>query len=307
MSQIKQWYAFFLISLLLAFPSKARAQGEVKLDFLSIELWAEYDQPSMLIINEFVVSAETPLPAQVMLRFPKEGNLTAVASNVNGQLINAPFETPTQQGDWQTIALNVDSYAPYRIEYYQPMLREGNTRSFIYKWLGDYQVNEFRLTLSLPVDSREVMIDPANTFATSQDGQFLIATVNKNSLKMGHSYQMELEYRRDTESLTSPNAVSQVQPSEPLGEDTLGRTSVDNLPWIVGGIGIAMIGFVLILYRRSLQSNVSHSSNSRKRRGKRAGSQTDESQEEVYCHQCGTRAVAGDRFCRACGSKLRAR
>ncbi len=305
MSPMQKWYAFFLISLLLVFPSEARAQGDVKLDFLSIELWAEYDQPSMLIINEFVVSAETPLPAKVTLRFPKEGNLTAVAYNANGQLINAPFETPTQQGDWQTITLTVDFYAPYRIEYYQPISREGNKRSFVYKWFGDYQVNEFRLTLSIPADSDEVIIDPANAFATSQDGQFLVATINKNNLKMGHSYQMELEYQRDTESLTSPNTESQVQPSEPLGEDTVGRVSLDNLPWIVGGIGLAMIGFALILYRRSLQSNASLSSNSRKRRGKRAGSPTDESQEGIYCHQCGTRAASGDRFCRTCGSRLR--
>jgi uncharacterized OB-fold protein len=25
----------------------------------------------------------------------------------------------------------------------------------------------------------------------------------------------------------------------------------------------------------------------------------------VYCHQCGKRAGPGDRFCRACGAKLR--
>lgn len=305
MSTMQKWCVFFLISSLLVCPSRARAQGEVKLDFISIELWAEYDQPSMLIINEFVVSEETPLPAKVMLRFPKEGNLTAVAYNANGQLINAPFETPTQQGDWQTITLTVDSRVPYRIEYYQSITRDGNKRSFTYKWFGDYQVNEFHLTLNIPSDSREVTIDPANTFAISQDGKFLVATIIKNNLKMGHSYSMELEYQRNTESLTSPNAASQVQPSEPLSEETTGRTSVDNLPWIVGGIGLAMIGFVLVLYRRSLQSNASNSSNPRKRRGKRAGSQMDESQEEIYCHQCGTRATAGDRFCRTCGSRLR--
>lgn len=302
---MQKWFTFLLISLSLACPSGARAQGEVKLDFLNIELWAEYDQPSMLIINEFVVSPETPLPAKVTLRFPKEGNLTAVAFSSNGQLINAPYETPAQQGDWQTITLNVDSYVPYRIEYYQSIVRDDTNRSFNFKWFGDYQVNQFSLTLSIPADSSEVMITPANTFAPSSDGQFLVATSNKNDLKMGHSYQMELKYRRSTEALTSPNAASQVQSSEPLGEGTPGRTSVDQLPWIVGGVGLAMIGIALILYRRSLRSSASTSSLSRKRRGKRAGSQMDETQEEVYCPQCGARAVSGDRFCRTCGSRLR--
>ena len=53
---MQKWFAVLLLSLLLAFPSVARAQGEVKFESLSIELWAEYDQPSMMIINAFVVS-----------------------------------------------------------------------------------------------------------------------------------------------------------------------------------------------------------------------------------------------------------
>ena len=302
---MQKWFAVLLLSLLLAFPSVARAQGVVKFESLSIELWAEYDQPSMLIINEFVVSPETPLPAQVTLRFPKEGNLTAVAFSANGQLVNAPFETPAQQGDWQTITINVDAYAPYRIEYYQAIARDNNKRSFNYKWFGDYQVSQFILTLSIPVDSSEATITPVNTFAPSPDGRFLVATINKRDLNMGNSYQIGVAYQRNTEALTSPTAASQVQPSEPLGEDTQGRTSVDQLPWIVGGVGVAMIGVALILYRRSLSASASISSQARKRRGKGVGSQTDEPQGEVYCHQCGARAVSGDRFCRACGSRLR--
>jgi hypothetical protein len=36
-----------------------------------------------------------------------------------------------------------------------------------------------------------------------------------------------------------------------------------------------------------------------------AGRGGDNESVELYCHECGTRAQTGDRFCRVCGSKLR--
>ena len=294
-----------LIAILLFLPKPASAQSGVKLDSLTIELLAEYDQPSMLVINEFVVTQDTPLPAKVTLRFPKDGNLIAVAYNADGQLVNAPFESPAQQGDWQTITLNVDSYVPYRIEYYQALERDGNKRSFGFNWLGDYSVDKFKLTLSIPADSTEINIGP-NTMPIepSPNGQFLVGSDSKSDLKMGHAYRLDIEYQRTSDSLTAPNAANQVQPSEPLSQDTPGRVSVDQLPWIIGGVGIALIGFALIFYWRSLRSNASPTP--ARRRGRKKSEDAENENQEVYCHQCGARAAPGDRFCRTCGSKLRA-
>ena len=74
-----KWLVFGLLFGLMVFPSTVGAQGGTKLDALNIELWSEYDKPSMLVINQFVVSQDTSLPASVTLRFPKDGNLIAVA------------------------------------------------------------------------------------------------------------------------------------------------------------------------------------------------------------------------------------
>jgi hypothetical protein len=123
---MRKWLVFVLLFGLIIFPSSAGARVETKLDSLNIELWSEYDQPSMLVINEFVVSQDTALPASVTLRFPKEGNLFAVAvENNDGKLYNKDFVPPAVLGDWQTITINVDSYQPHRIEYYQPLRRDG--------------------------------------------------------------------------------------------------------------------------------------------------------------------------------------
>ena len=98
-----KWLVLTLLLGLILLPTSAGAQSEPKMEQINIELWSEYDQPSMLVIYEFVVSQETPLPAEVTLRFPNEGNLVAVAVEENGELFNKGFSTPVKQQDWQTM------------------------------------------------------------------------------------------------------------------------------------------------------------------------------------------------------------
>lgn len=296
---MRKWLVLILLLGILVFPTQAGAQGGVNLKSVNVELWSEYDQPSMLVIHEFTVDESTPLPAKVTVRFPKDGNLTAVAY-LDGTLINSDYDGPESQGTWQTVTLNVEKYVPYRIEYYQPLTRKGNQRSFIYQWFGDYPVKEFRVATQIPADSTDVTSTPPfNETGTSQDGKGLIGVVTQSDLTMGQSSDFSISYQRESESVTQPSNAANIQPSEPIGPSTEGRVSVDNLPWIIGGIGLALIGLALFFYWRSTQVTEQKS-----RRRHRSGSQGGGG-EQAYCHECGARANPGDRFCRTCGSKLR--
>lgn len=298
---MRKWLVFCLLFGFMAFPCTAGAQGGTKLDALNIELWSEYDQPSMLVINQFVVSQDTSLPASVTLRFPKDGNLVAVAVEKNGEFFNKDFTPPVEQGNWQTVTINVDSYDPHRIEYYQPLTRDGNKRTFKYQWFGDYSVKQFDVTVFVPADSTELITSPVlqNT-TTSKNGLLTSGTVTKNEMRMGTSFQFDLQYQRTSTALTDPEAASQVQPAEPVGENTPGRVSITNLPWIIGGFGLALIVIALFSYWRSTQSG-----EEKPQRRRRQPQNEAEPEEQAYCHECGARAHAGDRFCRTCGSRLR--
>jgi hypothetical protein len=303
---MSKWLVIALVLGLLAAPSAANAQGEIRLDLLNIELWSEYDRPSMLVINEFILSQNTPLPAEVTIRFPKEGNLIAVAVESNGGLFNTDFEGPVERGNWQTITLSVQSYDPHRIEYYQQLTREDTQRSFEYKWFGDYYVRQFNLNLLLPADSTNLMTNPPLANAqTSADNLYLTSSISRRDMSMGNSFEFDLSYKRATDSLSSPDLNNQVQPAEPIGPDTPGRVSVDRLPWLIGGMGLALIAIALWVYWRSTQADgdSTERSGSRRRRSHRTEQARDG---QIYCHECGSRAHPGDRFCRTCGSKLRA-
>ncbi len=297
---------FIFAFLIIMFPpAGAHAQGSVRLEFLNVELWSEFDQPSMLVINEFAVSPNTTLPVEVRWRFPRAANLVAVAYESDGFLLNSPFESSTEQGDWQTISLSVDTYDTYHIEYYQPLVREGRIRMFDFAWIGDYGVNELRLNVSLPDDSVDIVTTPAlSPMEIQTDPGLLFGSVSKSGLMVGNSYRFNLQYARDSDTLTDPNQADQVNPSEPLDTETDGRVSINNLPWIIGGIGIALIAIALSLYWRSSQTSSTLSTNPRSRRQR--GQFKEDSGEPIYCHECGTRSIPGDRFCRTCGSRLRA-
>lgn len=298
---MRKWLMFTLLLGLLLFPTGVGAQNAIKLDSMSIELWSEYDEPSMLVINQFVVSEETPLPATIKLRFPKDANLVAVAVETDGGMYNKGFSGPAEQGDWQAITIEVETYEPHRFEYYQPLTRDGNKREFKYQWFGDYYVKNFAITTIVPADSTEFVTSPVlqNT-DSAVNGAAIAGTVTQNDLKMGNSFQFKLAYQRTSDTLTDPSQSDKVLPAEPVGADTPGRVSITNLPLIIGGFGLALIGIALFSYWRSTQS-----SESKPRRRHRQGPAQEEADGQAYCHECGARAHPGDRFCRTCGSRIR--
>lgn len=301
---MRKWLLAILLLSLIIFPTIASAQGVTKLKSIHIQLWSEYDQPSMLVIHEFTVDQSVALPAEVTLRFPTSSNLNAVAYlDTNGKLIDADYTGPAAQGDWQTVNVKVTSYDPYRIEYYQSLMRNGTQRSFSFRWFGDYDVDQFTVTMQVPADSTNLVADPPFASTTnSSDGLFIIGTVEQSGLKMGQSNVFKLQYERQSEAVTKPSNSANIQPSQPINSNTEGRVSIDSLPWIIGGFGLALIGMALYFYWRSTQQ-MSEQKSRRRRHGGHAEEESGD--EQVYCHECGTRARPADRFCRTCGSKLR--
>ncbi len=297
---MRKWLVFILLLGSIASPTTAGAQAGTKLASINIEFWSEYDRPSMLVIYEFVVSQNTSLPTTVTLRFPKEGNLIAVAVEREGKLFDRPFDPPEEQGNWQTITLNVETYETHHIEYYQPLSRDGNKRLFKYQWFGDYYVKRFDIAVLVPADSTEIVTSPSlSATQISANGLHRFGEISQGEMKMGQSFEFDLKYERTSDALANPNQTDQVQPSEPIGPDTPGRVSVNRLPWLIGGMGLALIIIALWAYWRSTQSS------EHKPRRRRAPHVQEGKDGQIYCHECGARANPGDRFCRTCGSRLR--
>ncbi len=280
---------------LLALPGLARAQSAVVLESLNIQLWPDFDQPSVLVLYDLVLSGGTSLPAQVNIRMPAGAQLFAVAREEDGNLVNVDHDSPVQEGNYSVVTFVVTDRLTYRVEFYIPYVRQGQTRSFIYTWPGDYAAASFRMVLQEPIGATNVVTEPAMTsLGTGADG-FVYRAFTSQNLKAGERIALKVSYdsTRSETSMDKPQPASSLEPSPPF---------LSFLPWILGGLGLALILGGGVWYWLSGRSSSGAMGRARKRH---ATQPEDVPADSAYCPQCGKRAQPGDRFCRACGTKLR--
>lgn len=287
-----------LLGMLAAFPYSASAQDEAALSFVTVQLWPEYDQPSMLVIVDFQPAANISLPAVFSFRIPAEADLIAVASDAGGgQFLNAPYEEPVTEGEYQTFRISVEASQPYRFEYYQPLTFNGGERLFTYLWENGYAVENFQYIFLEPLDVKSLNLDPKHVSTETSNGLAYYSGASVQ-LDAGGQYVLTVKYEKTTDTLVSQ--AQTVQIAEPINEDTPGRVSLANsLPYIIGALGVVIIAGGLMYY---FQWGRASGGNKPRRRTR---SQTENDATSVYCPQCGSRAKPSDRFCRTCGARLR--
>jgi hypothetical protein len=286
-----------ILGMMLAFPISVSAQGDAALSFVTVQLWPEYDQPSMLVIVDFQPAADTSLPVTLNFRIPSDANLIAVAADAGGgQFLNVPYGEPAVEGEYQVFSMTVDVNQPYRFEYYQPLSFNGDQRLYSYLWDNGYAVNEFRYIFLEPLDATSLELDPQYQSQETSNGLNYYGSAPV-ALAAGEQYSLTINYKKTTDTLVAQ--AQTVQIAEPINEDTPGRVSLANsLPYIIGALGVIMIAGGLVYY---FQWGRSTSGKTRRR----AHSHVENTGTSVYCPQCGSRAKPSDRFCRTCGARLR--
>jgi hypothetical protein len=291
-----------VLGIFLAFPSSAFAQTSTTLTSMNVQLWPEFDQPSMLVITDFTVAKSTKLPVDLAFRIPLDANLIAVAAyTTDGNLMNAVFEGPTIKGEWQEFTVKLDAVSA-RFEYYQPITFSGNQRVFSYLWDGDYAVDAFSMRVLEPSDTTSLTTVPKlNSISEDKGLKYFSGAPVK--LGAGKQFALNLQYTKTTDTLIASSSTGGgVQPSAPVDESTPGRISLNNyLPYIIGGLGVLLIVGGVIYYWRSGRNTFKRS----RRRAHTTNAENEETEEELYCPQCGTRAKPNDRFCRVCGARTR--
>ena len=301
-------FCFALIILLLACAplTLASAQGEVKLSSMEVDLWPEYDRPSVLVIYRITLPSTTTLPVDLSFRIPAAaGDPFAVAvrqMTTEGEagLFNIPYERQVV-GDWGVISLTATA-PELRLEYYDPgLVKEGTARQFEYRWPGDYAVDALKIQVQQPLGASDMSISPASGQGVTGDDGLVYYNKEVGALTAAQTFGLTINYKKSNDDLTATNMP--VQPSAPVSVTPERSNLLVLLPWALGGLGVALIVGGVVWY---LQSGKGKEDERLRRRHRPAPVKESESTGGyVYCHQCGKRAGPGDRFCRACGAKLR--
>jgi hypothetical protein len=287
-----------MLGAFLMFPISAFAQSDKALSFVTVQLWPEYDQPSMLVIVDFQPAADMSLPVTLTFRIPADANLIAVASDAgSNRFLDHPYDGPTAEGEYQTFSMVIEENIAYRFEYYQPLSFNGEDRIFSYLWDNGYAVENFQYIFLEPLDMSSVTLEPNYVSQQTSNGMIYYDGAPVK-LAAGEQYTLNMQYKKTTDTLVSD--AQAVQIADPVNEDTPGRISLANsLPYIIGALGIIMIAGGLTYY---FQWGRASSSKPRRRH---SHANAEDNATSVYCPQCGARAKPSDRFCRTCGARLR--
>lgn len=300
---IKKTIVILAISLFVLTPAVS-AQDVPSLDTLEIDLWPEYDDPSMLVIYKAILSPEVSLPTEITFRIPVEaGAPTAVAVGPDASSVADVVYDTQVMGDWIDISF-IATTPVIQFEYYDPALvKDGAQRSYDFSWPGDYAVDSLILQLQHPIGATSVAVTPTMGRVVQNNDGFMYNIIEVGTLEQGSLFDLGVSYQKESDDLSIQSL--QIQPSATITPRTSSLLNLDQWwVWLLIGLGVVLIGGGSYWYWRLGREETSPG----KRRHHKAPQQevagaTPEG--VVYCHQCGKRAGSGDQYCRSCGTRLR--
>lgn len=302
---MRRWFLLFLAFILFIAPqSSVRAQDEVSFQTLEVDVWPEYDQElKVLVIYRIELAPTVKLPTEITLRIPSQaGAPHAVAEMSGNTLTNVPggYSMPGREGDYALVRFTA-TMPQLQIEYYDPQLtQDGTRRVFTYRWPGDYKVDDLVVSFQQPPSASGLQVQPSmGSLTTGTDGLNYF-NLSVGAVNSGTPFDVEFSYVKDNNDLTNPRTFQQTTPAATVDTTTPGRiTLMQVLPWLLGGLGLALIAGGIFWYTRAGRPTMTPV-----RRHRRAPD-AETAQETAFCHQCGKRAGPGDMFCRACGTRLK--
>ncbi len=280
-----------ILVILLTVLTVQAQEPATHLETLNIDLWPDFDQPSVLILLTGQLSANVSLPAQVTLPLPPEATLNVVAriTSTGNMIDDLVYETTA---DSVTFTL---PDRQFRVEYYVPYQAQELNRNFSFTWLANLTVNRLRVTVQQPATAASLTITPApmRQVSNTPDG-LTYHLLPELSVPAGEPYQVQLAYTLTAPVLTinadSTNQTTETAVSTPTTTNT---RSTFNIPTILVTTGLFLIVIALIWGYNS------------RRQTPRPKTKPAPKRQARYCHQCGHKLRPNDKFCRECGTAVR--
>lgn len=279
-----------------ASPAAPVSQPDVVFVRLNVDLWPDYDRRGVLVIVRGDLAPGVELPTTVRWSMPAAaGPPTAVAEQeADGGLVNLEFERSVVE---ETATIETRATRPtLQFEYYDPGLsREGATRSFSYRWPGDFEVGELTVSVQQPDLASELSTDPPAATRVPGFGGLLYHVVDLGAPAYGEPATVDFSFVKEDDRLTVETVERPVAPpveqpgAAPAGESSPGSRR-ELLIVVLALAAVVFIGGAGLVFLR---------------RRTDGGSDPGTAEEGGYCTQCGAKSAPSDRFCHRCGQPLR--
>ena len=305
----------FMIALFsLFFATSAQAQlPATNIETLILDIWPDYDEPSVLILMTGTLPPETPLPATVTIPISEDAQINAVARITSENQMLDDIQYIAENG-----LLTFTTPDPrFRIEYYAPYESNGSTHTFSFDWLSDMPVEGILAAVQQPSGATNMNVIPAsaNVVTDTTDG-FTYYTYPPNSIAAGEPFNITFNYEMTTPQLSidslpavnpapesNPNSSSSANTSTPSSSSN--SFALDNVNWplVIGLLGIVLVAVVVTWLVATRQTQPARTT--RKPRPKRANTPVKPAGKVRFCHECGNELNGNDKFCRECGTAVK--
>lgn len=272
-----------------------------RLASLEIDVWPEFDRPSMLVILRAELAEDSVLPAMISLRIPTSaGRPAAVASAPTGTavLANLGYDITDVQIDFTTVEFSTPDRF-FQLEYYDGLQGDGPDRSYDYVWPGDLTVGQLVVQVQEPAGATDVSVQPELTDSGVGPEGLAFREADLGAFDAGQTVTVSVQYTK-TDPRTSAEILNlqAVNPEPPDAGSGSGRGLSS---WLLVAVAVAAIAVGAAVFVFSLRVWLPARASSRRRtRPKRR--RRGEGGDALTCGQCGKRLRSGDRFCPACGS-----
>lgn len=275
----------------------------VELEWLTVDLWPDFDRPAVLVLVTGSLPPEVTLPVEIAVPLPPGADVNAVARIDASDSMLADLD-PVIGDEFVTFTL---PDRRFRVEYYYPYETSGLQRSFTFNWFApQLTVRDLSLAVQEPALAEEMNTDPATEAVTQGNDQLDYYNLPDQAVPGGESYMVDVTYEMGEDRLTA--AVAEELPAAPetTAAPTDGGFDFD-WPVVLGITGGLLIGVALAW--QLFGDRLTGRATPRKPRPNRVQAQATTHREgggaARFCHNCGEQTQPGDRFCRECGTRLK--
>lgn len=300
--KLKPCISLILLFLLTGFtrsPVFADASQTIVLNSVMVDLWPEYDRPSVLVIYEIELGEPASFPLELTFQVPAKADMQTVASrDDDGELIPLEWEA-SSTGQWMDIQFTtMDSYI--RLEYYDPsILKQDDQRLFKFTWSSLYPASDLSIYVQQPYGASDLATIPEMTEVASTTPKSAYYMLEVGPVEAGDPYVLQIQYAKNTSNLAYP--ALDVFAAAPINRNTTGRAA-SILGVVLGLLVIAtalllLVGLYYLRFRKKNDLQI--------KGGGPDGVVINPDKQAVFCHECGSRSKPGDSYCRNCGTELR--
>ena len=293
------------LAVVLFAVSAAAPQPETVLSSLGIDLWPDYDRPGVLVIYRATIAPDVLLPIRLVFRIPAAAGLpNAVAERpADGQLMSLPYNRTV---DGETALIDLMASRPIvQLEYYDPAItRDGVSRSFAFTWSGDFEVQDFSISLQQPALASNFTTVPETTGAAASVDGLTYHGLSRAGVQVGETVEVQASYEQASDQLSVEAFAPVAAPVPPpaAGNDAASDNRMMRMAFAALFVSAAAVVVGLMVRgQRQGQSAPRSTPPPRTARSDISGGKATR-----FCTQCSAGVDCGDLFCKRCGAAMKA-